>query len=214
MAQKDRTRDMTTGSPMKLILGFAAPLLFGFLFQQFYSFVDTAIVGRYLGADKLAAVGGTGSLNFMVMGFVQGACAGFAIPIAQAFGAKDDHQVRKCVASSVYLAGGLSVLMAVLTVTCILLAARTDREGREGMECRHIVIRNESQQGQRFMEDSDVLGHLQQHFGPLVGRKMKDIDLHRIEESFNRFLILWTIQEPPRHCNTWAKMRKPMKKWD
>ena len=115
MAQKDRTRDMTTGSPMKLILGFAAPLLFGFLFQQFYSFVDTAIVGRYLGADKLAAVGGTGSLNFMVMGFVQGACAGFAIPIAQAFGAKDDHQVRKCVASSVYLAGGLSVLMAVLT---------------------------------------------------------------------------------------------------
>ena len=85
-------------------------------------------------------------------------------------------------------------LMAVLTVTCILLAARTDREGREGMECRHIVIRNESQQGQRFMEDSDVLGHLQQHFGPLVGRKMKDIDLHRIEESFNRCSAILSSQ--------------------
>ena len=115
MTQKNRTRDLTTGSPMKLILCFAAPLLFGFLFQQFYSFVDTAIVGRFLGAAKLAAVGGTGSINFLVLGFCQGACAGFAIPIAQAFGAKDEAMVRKCVAASTYLSAAVSVVMAVLT---------------------------------------------------------------------------------------------------
>ncbi len=100
---------------MKLILSFAAPLLFGFLFQQFYSFVDTAIVGKYLGAAKLAAVGDTGSINFLVLGFCQGACAGFSIPIAQAFGARDEVSVRRCVASSVYLSGFVSIIMAVAT---------------------------------------------------------------------------------------------------
>lgn len=115
MTQKNRTRDLTVGSPMKLILSFAAPLLFGFLFQQFYSFVDTAIVGKYLGASKLAAVGSTGSVNFLVLGFCQGACSGFAIPIAQAFGARDEHQVRKCAAASTYLSAGVSFVIAALT---------------------------------------------------------------------------------------------------
>jgi len=100
---------------MKLILGFAAPLLFGFLFQQFYSFVDTAIVGKYLGAAKLAAVGSTGSINFLVLGFCQGACAGFAIPIAQAFGARDEDGIRHLVATSTYLSAALSIVMAVVT---------------------------------------------------------------------------------------------------
>ncbi len=109
------TRDLTRGNPMQLILHFAAPLLFGFLFQQFYSFVDTAIVGKYLGAAKLAAVGDTGSINFLVLGFCQGACAGFSIPIAQAFGAKDPHEMRRCVSASIYLSAGLSLIMAVLT---------------------------------------------------------------------------------------------------
>ena len=58
---KSTTKDMTTGSPMKLILGFAVPLLFGFLFQQFYSVVDTVIVGQFLGVKALAGVGSTGS---------------------------------------------------------------------------------------------------------------------------------------------------------
>ena len=92
---RSMTRDLTEGSPMKLVISFAAPLLFGVLFQQFYSFVDTAIVGRYLGADKLAAVGATGSINFLVIGLCLGLCSGFAIPIAQAFGAKDERSVRK-----------------------------------------------------------------------------------------------------------------------
>ena len=109
------TRNLTQGSPLKLILSFASPLLFGFLFQQFYSFVDTAIVGKVLGAAKLAAVGDTGSINFLVLGFVQGACAGFSIPIAQAFGAQDEAGMRKYVSASVYLSGALSVIVAVIT---------------------------------------------------------------------------------------------------
>ena len=109
------TRDLTNGSPMRLILSFAAPLLFGFLFQQFYSFVDTAIVGKYLGAAKLAAVGGTGSVNFLVLGFCQGSCSGFAIPIARSFGAGNSGEVRRYTAASVWLSAALSVSMAILT---------------------------------------------------------------------------------------------------
>jgi hypothetical protein len=64
------TKDLTKGSPMKLIISFAVPLLFGFLFQQFYNLVDTMIVGRFLGVDDLAAVGSTGSINFLVSAWV------------------------------------------------------------------------------------------------------------------------------------------------
>ena len=96
-------RDLTQGSPMKLLIGFSLPLLGGFLFQQLYSFVDTAIVGRFLGYDALAAVGSTGSLNFLINGFCMGLCSGFAIPIAQAKGAQDDTELRRFVMHSVYL---------------------------------------------------------------------------------------------------------------
>ena len=80
--RRTMTRDLTEGNPMKLVVSFAFPLLFGVLFQQFYSFVDTAIVGRYLGAAKLAAVGATGSVNFLVIGLCLGLCSGlpFRLP--------------------------------------------------------------------------------------------------------------------------------------
>ena len=104
------TRDLTEGRPMKLIVAFAAPLLFGVLFQQLYSFVDTAIVGRFLGADKLAAVGATGAVNFLVIGMCLGLCSGFSIPIAQAFGAKDKPELRRCVWHAVVLSAVLSVI--------------------------------------------------------------------------------------------------------
>lgn len=110
-----RTKDLTQGSPMKLVLSFTAPLLFGFLFQQLYSFVDTAIVGRFLGASALAAVGSTGSINFLILGFCMGCCSGFSIPIAQAFGAKDDTELRRYVMNSAYLSGFISVVMGVAT---------------------------------------------------------------------------------------------------
>ena len=91
---------MTEGRPLKLILGFAVPLLFGNLFQQFYNLVDTIIVGKFLGVKSLAAVGSTGSINFLIIGFCMGICNGFAIPIAQSFGAKNDKTLRKYVANS------------------------------------------------------------------------------------------------------------------
>ena len=77
------SKDLTNGKPIKLILGFGVPLLFGFLFQQFYNAADTAIVGRFLGGNALGSVGCTGSINFLIIGFVMGICNGFAIPVAQ-----------------------------------------------------------------------------------------------------------------------------------
>lgn len=110
------TKDMTSGSPMKLILGFSVPLLFGFLFQQFYNLVDTLIVGRFLGVDALAAVGSTGSLNFLIIGFCMGVCNGFAIPLAQRFGAADYRSMRAFMMNGVYLTVIFAVVMTVLTV--------------------------------------------------------------------------------------------------
>lgn len=110
------TKDMTSGSPMKLILGFTVPLLFGNLFQQFYSMVDTIIVGRFLGTKPLAAVGSTGSVNFMIIGFCLGICSGFAIPVAQRFGCKDFQDLRRFVGNTVWLASGFALLFTVLTV--------------------------------------------------------------------------------------------------
>ena len=91
------TKNMTEGSPMKLILGFSIPMLFGMLFQQFYNLVDTMIVGKTLGVDALAGVGATSSINFMIIGFCMGVCGGFAIPVAQQFGAQKYEQLRRYV---------------------------------------------------------------------------------------------------------------------
>ena len=81
------TNDLTRGNPAKQILFFTIPLLIGNLFQQFYSMADTMIVGRTIGVDALAAVGATGSLSFLIIGFSQGLTSGFAVITAQRFGA-------------------------------------------------------------------------------------------------------------------------------
>ena len=123
-AQKGRNlmeKDMTKGSPMRLILGFAVPLLFGLLFQQFYSMVDTIIVGHYLGVEALAAVGATGSVNFLIIGFCMGVCNGFALPIAQEFGAGNAPKLRRFVANSVWL----SVIFAVVMTVVVSLLCRS-----------------------------------------------------------------------------------------
>lgn len=112
---RNSTKDMTVGSPFKLVISFTLPLLLGLLFQQLYSFVDTAIVGKYLGSASLAAVGSTGSLNFLLLGFCMGICSGCTIPVAQAFGAKDETELRRCVVHCVYLGAVMSLVMAVLT---------------------------------------------------------------------------------------------------
>lgn len=109
-------KDMTQGSPMKLILEFTLPMIFGFLFQQFYNMADTMIVGRFLGVHALASVGATGSINFCVIGFCMGVCNGFAIPVAQKFGAKDEKRLRRFVGSSALLAIIFATIMTVVTV--------------------------------------------------------------------------------------------------
>lgn len=113
------TRDMTEGSPFKLILAFAIPLILGTLFQQLYSMVDTIIVGQFLGVDALAGVGSTGSINFLIIGFCNGVCSGFAVPVAQQFGAGDEKGLRRYVANGVWLsiafAGVMALVITLLT---------------------------------------------------------------------------------------------------
>ena len=115
---KNVTRDLTTGSPMKLVLGFLLPLLGGLLFQQFYSMVDTVIVGKFLGVDALAGVGSTGSINFLVLGFCIGIASGFVIPVSQKFGERDESGLRRYVANSAWLSAAFAVVITV--ATCLL----------------------------------------------------------------------------------------------
>ncbi|MCL1800542.1 MAG: MATE family efflux transporter, partial [Promicromonosporaceae bacterium] len=110
-------RNLTTGSPIRVILTFSLPLLLGNLFQQAYTLADSAIVGRMLGIDALAAVGGTGKMAFLIIGFSWGATAGLAIPVARAFGADDDAAVRRNIAAS----GIIALLIAgAITATGVI----------------------------------------------------------------------------------------------
>lgn len=110
------TKDMTKGSPFKLILGFAFPMLLGMLFQQFYNLVDTMIVGKTLGVSALAGVGATSSINFMIIGFCMGICNGFAIPVAQQFGAGKYSELRKYVFNGYVCSAVFAVVMTILSV--------------------------------------------------------------------------------------------------
>ena len=110
------TKDMTQGSPLKLILAFAVPLMLGSLFQQFYNLADTIIVGRFVGVDALAAVGSVGGLNYLVLGFVNGIACGFSIPISWTFGAKDYREMRRYTANTVWLSLFFAVVLTVVTV--------------------------------------------------------------------------------------------------
>ena len=114
---KNTVKDLTVGSPMKLILSFMLPLLFGLLFQQFYSMVDTVVVGKFLGVDALAGVGSTGSINFMVLGLCNGICAGFAIPVAQKFGQKDFEGLRRFVGNMIWLGTVIALIVTLATTT-------------------------------------------------------------------------------------------------
>ena len=110
------TKDLTSGSPLKVILLFSLPLVLGNLFQQFYALADTIIVGRFCGVSALASVGATGSVNYLILGFVIGVCNGFAIPIAQLFGARDYKDLRRHVANAAWLCMAASVVLTISTV--------------------------------------------------------------------------------------------------
>lgn len=109
------TKDLTTGSPMRLIISFALPTLFGMLFQQLYNMVDAMIVGKLLGSAALAAVGSTGSVNFFVIGFCMGVCNGFAIPVAQRMGANEPAKMRRYVANAAWLSILFSLVLTAVT---------------------------------------------------------------------------------------------------
>lgn len=110
--------DMTVGSPTKDILKFALPLICGYILQQMYLIIDAAIVGRFVSVGALAAVGASTSVMFLIMGFCNGACAGFAIPVAQTFGGKDFSSMRHYVANAFRLSAILATIITI--ITCIL----------------------------------------------------------------------------------------------
>ena len=110
-----KSKEMTSGAPLPLILNFTIPLLLGNLLQQTYSFVDAAIVGKFLGINALAAVGASTSVVFLILGFCNGCCGGFGIPVAQKFGARDYVTMRRYVYVSLKLAAVMSVVIAIIT---------------------------------------------------------------------------------------------------
>jgi putative MATE family efflux protein len=122
---------MTVGSPTKLILAFSLPLLIGNFFQQAFVLVDSAVVGRMIGAEALAAVGATGKMMFLIIGFSWGATAGLAIPISNAFGAGNMAAVRRYVGASAVVAGLIAILITAIGVIfgpSLLVAINTPPE--------------------------------------------------------------------------------------
>lgn len=109
---------MTVGSPTRDILKFAVPLICGYVLQQMYLIIDAAIVGRFVSVGALAAVGASTSIMFLIMGFCNGACAGFAIPVAQSFGAKDLSSMRHYVGNALRLS--LVMAIVITLATCLL----------------------------------------------------------------------------------------------
>ncbi len=113
------TKDLTTGNVTKQLISFSIPVFLGQLLQQLYNIVDTAIVGKVLGVEPLAAVGATGSIMFMIIGMCTGMCAGCAIPVSQRFGAKDEKGVRKAVAGCLWVGIIMAVVFTIgTTILC------------------------------------------------------------------------------------------------
>ena len=108
---KNKTNDMTVGSPVKLIIQFMIPMFLGNVFQQFYNIVDSIVAGQFIGVDALAAIGSTGSLMFFVTGWLNGLSSGFAIIVAQRFGARKYDEMRHYVAMSFYLMAAFAFVM-------------------------------------------------------------------------------------------------------
>ncbi|MBM1153555.1 MATE family efflux transporter [Enterococcus durans] len=109
-------RDLTTGTPAKLIFLFTIPLLVGNIFQQFYNMVDMIIVGQTIGKEALAAVGATGSITFLIIGFAQGLTAGLSIITAQRFGAQDFRGVKKSFAVAIIISFTVTAILTVLSL--------------------------------------------------------------------------------------------------
>ena len=113
---KSYVKDMTSGNEFSLLIGFTVPMLIGNLFQQVYNMVDSIVVGQYVGANALAAVGATGSLNFLFFSLCIGLSSGIGILVSQYFGAGDDKNVRKTIMNSIYIVASVGIIMSILGV--------------------------------------------------------------------------------------------------
>lgn len=123
--------DMTMGNPVKAILLFSLPLLFGNFFQQLYSFIDSIIVGNFDGDGALAAVASSGSLISLLIGLIQGISVGAGIVIAQHFGAREEEKMRKCIHTGVIFSFVLGVIISIIGVCFtkeMLILMKTDIE--------------------------------------------------------------------------------------
>ncbi|WP_252902737.1 MATE family efflux transporter [Paucilactobacillus hokkaidonensis] len=112
--------DLTTGRPLTQIIIFAIPLVGGTLFQQLYNFVDTLIVGRMIGIDALAAVGTYYPLSFLILGFIQGSCVGFSIPLARSIGNKNDNDIYSFLINAIWVC----ILMMIIMTPMMILFFR------------------------------------------------------------------------------------------
>lgn len=110
----ERSTDMTRGSVFRHVLMFTFPLLIGNLFQQFYNLVDSLVVGNFVGANALAAVGTCGSLNYLIFALSSGLSVGLGVMAAQAFGARNTRNIRRIVAGGIYILGGAGLIVSVL----------------------------------------------------------------------------------------------------
>ncbi len=143
MKKTSNIKDLTVGNPMSLIFGFAMSLFWGMLFQQLYNIIDTAIVSWFLGKEAYTGMGTTGAVNFLIMGFCMGVCNGFAIPVAQRFGAKDYKSMRKFVSHAIILCSVFAVVMTLLvSIFCrqILVIMKTPEDVFEYAYIYIIVI--------------------------------------------------------------------------
>lgn len=109
-------KDLTVGKPMKVIWLFAVPMILGQIAQQLYSFTDSAIVGNYVSSQALAAVGATSVISNMIIGFLNSGTMGLAIPIAKYYGAKDYHNMRRCIGASAIMTLLASIVLTVLSL--------------------------------------------------------------------------------------------------
>ncbi len=138
---------MTSGNPVRLLLLFTVPLLIGNIFQQFYSMVDTIVVGRYVGPQALAAVGSTGSMSFFVIGFAGGLMAGFSILTSQCFGAlqkeehKDYYRIKQTVAAALVLTAVISAVIAFVMYFCTMPLLRVLKTPEDIIDGAHTYIR-------------------------------------------------------------------------
>lgn len=120
MAKRSITFDMTVGNPIKIILMFALPIFLGNIFQQFYSMVDTIIVGYKLGDDAIAAVGATGAISSLIVGFANGMNNGFSMVISRRFGAKDNELMKKAIGGTMVLGIATAILLTVVSLIFIM----------------------------------------------------------------------------------------------